>query len=242
MAKVLDRIRKLLNVTSDSGASSQEVETAAKLAQELMQEHKLTASDVEEHGTDASEIIDLPAGKEGYMASWRFALVTAVARAFFCEAVGLRTGRARKVRIVGRRDDAGIVLEVTGFLTREIERLTEEYGSLPEDMFLIDDLVEDSTPAARRKAYRAGLAFGVSSTLDAQARQWREGSEKALAVYRKGEEEIRLYMGKKFDESRPVRLKVGGEQFLSAFDDGFARGQDIAISPSKAPNKEEVER
>ena len=232
VVKVLDRVRKLLALAGNSAASSQEVETAAKLAQELMQEHKLTASDVGEHSTDASEIIDLPAGKEGYMASWRFALVTSVARAFFCEAIGLRVGRSRKVRIVGRTDDAGVVLEVTAFLTKEIERLTSEYASAPQDDFFLEDLLDDSTPAARRKAYRSGLAFGVSSTLDRQARKWREASEKALAIYRRGREEIGLYMGKKFDQSRRLRLKVD-EQLLPAFDAGFSRGLDIEISPSR---------
>jgi len=232
LAKVLDRIRKLLALSTDKGASSQEVETAARLAQELMQEHKLTASDIGEHSTDASEIIDLPAGKDGFMATWRFALVTSVARSFFCEAVGLRAGRSRKVRIIGRRDDAEVVLEVTAFLTKEIERLTVDYASLPEEHFLLDELVEGSSPMERRRAYRSGLAFGASSTLDVQAKKWRAASEKALAIYRKGKEEISFYMGKKFGPSRRSRPKLPDEH-LTAFDEGFERGQEIEISPKQ---------
>lgn len=237
MSKVVDRIRKLLAVAAGSGASKNEVETAARLAQELMQEHKLSELDVgKEVAADGSAIVDLPAGKDGFMATWRFALVTAVARAFFCEALGLRVGRARKVRIIGRRDDAEVVLEVTAFLVKEIERLTDEFGQSLNDAHLsIERLLEESTPSEQRRAYRAGLAFGVASTLEEQARKWRAASEKALAIYRRGREEISLYKENKFGPSRNVVAADAGAR-LSAFDHGYTRGREIEIAPRSMKN------
>jgi hypothetical protein len=230
-SKVIERIRKLLAHARGKGTTVNEAETAARLAAELMQANKLSEIDVAEEATaDGSAIVDLPAGRKGFMATWRFALVTAVARAFFCEAIGLRSGRSRKVRIVGRREDAEVVLEVSAFLAEEIERLTKEYGRLPDDLFIVDELLEGSSSTERRKAYRAGLAYGVSSTLHEQAKKWRASSEKALAIYRRGREEIRLYMGGKFN---PREVTHPGEDNakLSAFEEGFVRGKQIEVGP-----------
>jgi hypothetical protein len=232
--KIIDRIRKLLAVASNSGASPQEVETAAKLAHEMMLEHKLSELDVGEAATtDGSAIVDLPAGKEGFMATWRFALVTNVARAFFCEAIGLRVGRSRKVRIIGRRDDAQVVLEVTAFLVKEIERLTEDYARLPEEIFLIETISEGTSAADRKKAYRAGLAFGVSSTLEEQASRWRASSERALVAYRKSREEISQYHENKFGQPRKVEADASTEVRLTAFEHGYERGRQIEIASAK---------
>lgn len=237
MADVVERVRKLLAIKAGSGASPQEVETAAKLAQELIQEHRLTEADVTSTSDDGSVLVDIPAGKKGFMATWRFALVTSVARAFFCEAIGLRSGKSRKVRIVGRRDDAEVVLAVTAFLTDEIERLTSEYASQPDELFLLDELVEGSTPAERKRAYRSGLAFGVSTTLAEQAKKWREASEKALAVYRQGRSEIRGYMSSRFGESK-VKTVADPAARLTAFDEGVARGLEIKVGPTMGKSEE----
>lgn len=234
MSKVVDRIRKLLAVASEGGGASRaEMETAAKLAQELMQEHKLSELDVGEATADGSAIVDLPAGKEGFMATWRFALVTAVARAFFCEAIGLRVGRSRKVRIVGRRDDAEVVLEVTAFLVKEIERIVNDFSERDEELFVLDEIIEGGTRVEQKKAYRAGLAFGVSSTLEDQAKKWRQASEKALAIYRRGREEIASYREGKFGEARKFVADDPGAR-LSAFEDGYVRGREIKIVPQQS--------
>ena len=240
MANVVERVRKLLNVTAGSGASAQEVETAAKLAAELMREHKLAEADVTAASTDGSQIVDLPAGKDGFMATWRFALVTSVARAFFCEAIGLRVGRARKVRIVGRREDAQVVLEVANFLVSEIERLTKEYAERPEDDFFLEEILDGATRRQQVRAYRSGLAFGVSATLKDQAAKWRAQSEKALAVYRKSKEEVRAFMQGKFGAS--LHRKVSDPSMrLGAFEDGVARGMQIQIRPeASAPESSAI--
>ena len=234
MADVVARVRKLLAVAAGKGASPQEVETAARLAQDLIMEHKLAEADITAASDDGSDLVDLPAGKEGFMATWRFALVTSVARAFFCEAIGLRVGRSRKVRIVGRRQDAEVVLLVAAFLVGEVERLTGEYAQIPTERFFLDDLIEGSTMVERRRAYRAGLAAGVSSTLAEQARQWREGNEKALVLVRRSREEIRTFMASKFGESR--RNQVADPLVrLGAFDQGFAKGKEINIGGARQP-------
>lgn len=49
--KILDRIRKLLRLASDKGATQEEAESALLMAQRLMVEHGLNESQVEEAPT-----------------------------------------------------------------------------------------------------------------------------------------------------------------------------------------------
>src|SRR4051812_37292447 len=124
VSKIANRVRKLLELSRSPNLN--EAAAAAEAAQKLMQEHKLSEGDVNKSTSDGSEITSVPVGSSGYMASWKFALASDVARSFFCEAVGLRAGRRRKVRIVGRDDDARAAASTLAFLTREIERLADE--------------------------------------------------------------------------------------------------------------------
>lgn len=90
VAKVADRIRKLLNLATSSNVN--EAAVAAEQAQKLMQEHKLSMLDVASEGGPG--ITELPIGSDGFMASWKFALVTVVARSFFLRSRGPSAGQA----------------------------------------------------------------------------------------------------------------------------------------------------
>lgn len=226
---VLDRVRKLLARAADSGSSETEVKVAAAEAQRLMQEHKLSEADVTEAVSDGSGIVDLPAGSEGFMASWKFALVTSVARAFFCEAVGLRIGPRRKVRIVGRREDAEVVLSVMSFLTKEIERLAEEFSRLPDELFLIEEVMEGTDKRRRMEAYRSGLASGVASTLKAQAEEFRRRGAREAALVLRSAEAVREHLLGKFGESREGARVAEEIRRMSSFELGVERGRRIKL-------------
>lgn len=229
--KISDRIRKLLAVAGGKGSTPNEVETAAAMAQKLMQDAKLTEADITDLSEDGSTIVDVPAGAEGFMASWKFSLVTNVSRSFFCEAVGLRVGRRRKVRIIGRKADTEAVLAVMSFLVPEIDRLVDEdaksgAGNIFEetiDLFFSDG----SKSRERREAYRAGLASGVSVRLRDEARNFAASSEKALVVVSKSKEELHSYSVGKFGEPKvgenDLRKGVAEEHF----DRGYVRGKEI---------------
>lgn len=104
-AKVLARLRKLLALSASS--NPHESSSASRKASHLMEKHGLTEADVAQVGED--EIVELSLGgrgHRGFAQPWKFALVTVAARACSCEALGLRVGRRRKVRVVGKRRDA----------------------------------------------------------------------------------------------------------------------------------------
>lgn len=125
LAKISDRIRKLLALAGSTN-NPNEAANAATAAQKLMQEHKLSEVDVSEATSDGSVITEVAMGAQGFMASWKFTLISKVAQAFFCEAVGLRVGQRRKVRLVGKKNDIEVAIEVYAYLLKEIERLASK--------------------------------------------------------------------------------------------------------------------
>lgn len=229
--KISDRIRKLLALAADKNASPNEVSQAAAMAAALMQEHKLSEADVTDKTQDGSEVIDVPLGAEGFMASWKFGLVTVTARSFFCEAIGLHVGRRRKVRIVGKKDDIEVATVVFEYLLREIERLTDAHALEPRE--LIFEMVEgQKTDRERRDAYRAGLVMGVAATLRDQAKKFTEGSEKALVLVKTSQDELRDHVSSKFGKPQESRMSLDGYH-LSDLERGIRRGKEIEVSPTK---------
>lgn len=241
--KIADRVRKLLSLSRSSNAN--EAANAARMAQELMQEHKLAEADVTEETKDGSDLIDVAMGSAGFMATWKFALMTSVARAFFCDTIGLRVGNRRKVRVVGRRDDVAVVGEVFRFVVKEIERLAVEQvvGDLVPpgrserqrsvwDVYREADHAGDGfvSEASRRDSFRCGAAAGVAETLADQARRWREGSERAMVVSRKSRDEVKQYMEGKFTDQRKIEGEDDVENAPADFLRGLEAGRRIQIS------------
>lgn len=240
--KILDRIKKLLALAQGKGGTANEVAVAAALAAQLMQAHKLTEADIPTDETDGSDMVDLPAGAD-FLDSWKFVLVTCVARSFMCEAVGLRAAGRRKVRVVGRREDVEVTLEVYGHLVGEVERLTTayegdeiEWGDMWNRMFGEIDRRTEIFPE-RRDAYRDGLVAGIATKLREQKVKFEETSEKALVVSRKSREEIRGYITTKFADPRKVDREAPQAESVEELDfvRGFIRGQQVVVPTQSKP-------
>lgn len=224
--KIVERIRKLLALAHDARGNPNEVAAAAAAASKLLSDHKLSESDITTSVDDGSDLVDVPAGSAGFQASWKFSLITATARAFYCDAIGLKVGQRRKVRLVGRRQDVEVVTMVFEFLLKEIERLTDMHALDPKDP--IDELYDGHMADRERIAfYRSGLAAGVSSTLAEQAKTMRAASEKALVLARKSREEIRSYLSTKFGSSNHVEPERPEQ--TSDFSRGYERGLRIEV-------------
>jgi len=254
--KIADRIRKLLALSNSTNVN--EAASAATRAQALMQEHRLTEIDVSEATSDGKAITELPLGAEGFMASWKFALATNVARAFFCEALGLRVGRRRKVRIIGRREDAEVAVTVFTFLVSEIERLAlnvtqsdveaAEAAEAADDDFwegsflgLFDRAVNPEEISrdlrAYRERWRQGAAQGASDKLRAETVKFAASSSNALVVVNTNKDEIdahlkRRYGGAKQNIVDPICGGLG-----AAFESGYVAGAQIAVPGRESPKR-----
>lgn len=122
IGKVKAKIRKLLALARSS--NRHEAASAIAKAEKLMQEHDLSDEDASPDRLPEG-LHEVSLGSDGFMSPWKFVLVSNVARRRSCEAVGLHLSGRRKVRIVGRREDAERAAEEFGILCERIEEAVE---------------------------------------------------------------------------------------------------------------------
>lgn len=227
LSQISERIRKILSLSKSDNAN--EAANAANLAQKLMQEHKLSEQDVSDLADDGNEVTEISLGTEGFMASWRFALVTVVSRAFFCEAIALRAGVKRRLKIIGRKSDTEVASYVFSFLVKEIERLVaadaEEFADVTESMRSYKD------------SFRRGAAMGIADKIKRGTAAFSSSSERALVVVKSSQEEISTFMKRKYGEPKIANINVGKK--TRNFDErvgmsrGYQAGSEIQI-PTRA--------
>lgn len=235
LSKISEKIRKILALSKSSNA--QEASNAAALAQKLMQEHKLTEADVSDLTSDGSDITEVSLGSEGFLASWKFALVSVTARAFFCEAIALRTktatGTKRVVKIVGRKNDMEIAAYVFAYLVKEIDRLAAaEINLISEDPDLSEQL-PTADVRAYKDSYRRGAAMGIANKLKHDTTEFARSSEKAMVVVKKSSEEVHRFMNNKYSPKiADIDMDKTSKPSLSekfAMARGYDAGSQISI-------------
>ena len=115
--KVLDRIRKLLRLAADKGATQEEAESALLMAQRLMVEHGLNESQVEEAPTPEEMKIEEGVAEDiGRTESWRGRLGSVIADNFRCKSFWRQMRTAKPIRsllvFLGHAGDVAIAKEV----------------------------------------------------------------------------------------------------------------------------------
>ena len=229
--KILDRVKKLLALSTSSNVH--EAATAAAAAQKLMLEHKLTEADVSD--TQEGQMFELSMGAAGFASRWKFVLVTVVARAFFCEAVGLRVGQRRKVRIVGRKEDVGIAAQVFRYLHSEIDRLAKiEIESIDWDngvLSLGGGTFWGSTvwgiehdPEQYLESFRRGAVAAVVAKFRTGEEAFVASDTRALTIAKSGRDQVHAYVGARFTDTR----KPGLDDVVEVDDLAFVRGYEQA--------------
>ena len=228
-AKILDRIKKLLALSTSSNVN--EAATAAAAAQKLMLEHRLTEVDISD--TQDGQMFELPMGAAGFASRWKFALVTGVARAFFCEAVGLRVGARRKVRVVGLREDVEIASRVFKYLLREIDRLSRvelsQVAQEEQDLSLFG-AAGDFRLRLRQylDSYRRGAVAAVIEKLRCGEEEFVASDSRALVLARRDREHVRGYVAVKFPGTKAPEKEIPQIDDL-AFVRGYEQAGRIAI-------------
>lgn len=155
MSNIQDAIRraaKLLELATHPNTSVEEAATAAAQAQAIMTKYQIEAlvaqADVDSLSPETEEeIFDF--GKKGAhiedsgdkrIAGWKWPLIDAISLVNGCEAyfgharhrashlVGSATGYTKTIDVIGRPSDVTAVRYLYGFLSREVDRLTERDG------------------------------------------------------------------------------------------------------------------
>jgi hypothetical protein len=215
--KIIDRIKKIL--ARATSANVHEAATAAALAQELLQKHKLTEADV---AGFESEIGDHELEGEGFLAAWRFGLITAIAESCFCRTLRILESRKATIRVVGLKQDFETVKFIFEFLAKEIERLCDEM--MPGE------------DRAKKDSFRRGAVVAIQHRLLAQTTKFSRSSEKAMILVRDNEQHVDAFINKNYS-MRERDTDLGQAQDQDALHSGYLAGRSIPI-PGKGDDHE----
>jgi hypothetical protein len=166
-SKVLSRLRKLLALARS--ANAHESASARAKAEALMASHSLTEADAAVPVPD--EVVEHPVGSRGFEEAWKFKLATVAARRHGCEALGLRVGRRRKVRLVGLRDDVAAAAALLKFLDLEVRRLSR--AELAGVVVMLRTLLPSGIRRASERYlryFREGIVDGLAALLRLERR------------------------------------------------------------------------
>ena len=120
MEKVIEKIKKLLAMTEENGASENEAMIAALKAQKLMAEYNLNIADIEtkdEHATIVEESFDCGNGDK-----WKYRLANIIAGNFRCKTYFINESH---IVFYGYKSDAKIALDVFKFLFNTGNKLAD---------------------------------------------------------------------------------------------------------------------
>ncbi len=119
---IISKINHLLNKTVDNGCSVAESASAAKIAQQLLTQYRLSYADL----SIKSESIhkdDEPLYSGQRLISWKDSLACVLCEVNGCKAYSLRNYKGASFRLVGRDSDIQIVRYFFNYLSTEVERL-----------------------------------------------------------------------------------------------------------------------
>ena len=124
---ILSRIKKLLALTEDRGATPEEAAAAAAKAQSLLFEHNLSMASVDSHEIGAKvesiENIDVNMDANARTITWKRSLLFIVAKCNFCK--GVYKPGSTIMHVIGKPSNVEIVQYMAEHIGREIERLAK---------------------------------------------------------------------------------------------------------------------
>lgn len=107
--KVLSKLKKLMNMTTERGCTPAEAAAAAAHVERILEEHQLSRFDVEGKKFD-EEVVDEKAGvKLGRVVpAWSYAMASAVSKPHDATAIFVWSGEAYTLHFVGHKSDVAV--------------------------------------------------------------------------------------------------------------------------------------
>ena len=146
--KVIDRIRKLLNLARDGGATEAEAALAMERAEAIALDNNLSMAMVEASGGAVAEkrLKDAFSGRASFR--WQRFLMEEIAKARFCHVIVIETSSRIRYgykrlqtgyEIIGRESNVTIARAQFEYLNETIARLRKEYGGSAKDGALFSE-------------------------------------------------------------------------------------------------------
>ncbi len=200
--KVIDLIRKLLNMTTAAGCTEAEAANAAAKADELMQKFQLTLGSVRERGGAA--LIVLRKVELGGSESWRGWLLDYLARYSFCKAWG-NWGHGQ---VIGEDHNIDIMMAVFEFLAGQFPRLC----SVAYTKAVASGEFDQPKPEWDQYFYW-GLVSAVNTRLREQYETFRTASPEAMALVVDNSADLDAKYNELHPPIEPQPQKTALEQF-----------------------------
>ena len=216
---ILNRVKKLLALTIERGATPEEAATACAKAQELLFEHNLSMSQVDtsEFGIPSEKIENVEVNLDANTRTigWKRSLLNCIAKNNFCSS--LYVPGTTKMHIVGKPSNVQVVEYMSVTIGAEIERLGRHAVK-----FVL------TKKAAYITSFCNGATSTVISRLNEQERMNRTANAQstALVVQSKGE------IDKAFNAFFPRTTTVSRRRSVSdigGYNAGREAGKNIGI-------------
>tara|TARA_R100000951_G_scaffold52379_1_gene44095 strand:- start:3540 stop:4283 length:744 start_codon:yes stop_codon:yes gene_type:complete len=156
---VLKRIQKLLQMSTENGASENEAMLAADKAQKLLQEHNLSIADIKDDSqVEPMESEDVEVDRD----LWKGYIRNATAKLYFCKTyttmkLDKHYKKVKVITFVGRKSNRMVATEMCKYFINTVERLAaEEFREVPGSRASINKMAH---------AFKQGAASKLSSRL-----------------------------------------------------------------------------
>ncbi len=226
--RVMEKVRKLLALARDSGASENEAATAARQAATMMNKYQIDAGDIliakmDEDIEFARELAEANPRKRRHpfteVSTWCGVIAMGVADLFDCvvDIVGLRDGGV-KLRFSGHVTDVPVAVWTYQMLTETVYRLSTASP-------------EASVSRAAKTAFRMGAAIRLQNRLDSMKDEQDRTNEEckstgtSLVVIDKKKAAVKERFGE--SKRKKTRVKTLEDEAFSA---GKAAGDKIPIN------------
>lgn len=201
---IKDKLRKLLNLTVDRGATEAEAMTALEMAEKIVEKYNLDMADV--GGDPEAEMVSETV--EGIFFNWERALVMEIAKFNYCKEVKCNG----KAKVFGRRINVLATLEMMAFIKAQMYALLEKQKPLrPKGV----------APVAFQNNYMTGLTFRIEKRLNEimALREAPQTQSKAIVIVR--DAEVSDYINRTLGKLRKGNMRMGqGEGFGAGMRDG----------------------
>lgn len=222
--KILERVKKMVALGNDAGATEAERETALRMAYNLLAKYNLSMGDLpEDQSNEARERQDVVISAD----RWARSLAQAAAKLFFCKYFYSKTGTSGKDRhcFVGRQSNVMTALYMAEYLIKSVKReATSRYkspttpqgrsfcvGTVDSIRKRVEQMIKTDTEST------PGTALVLASLHEREAdanKKWLNGAGVSLTTSKaRADNALRagaFYDGREYGKTVSLNKQVGG--------------------------------
>lgn len=227
LSSVISKVQKLLALSKSS--SAEEAATAAAIANKLIDQYRLSASDFEEASEEVDPMMedDQSIYETGRIVSWKSNLAIMLSKHYGCaiyNSIYYPNGRkSTRYKLVGRKSDLEITRYMFNWLVLECSRLAEKEAYGRGRVFA--------------NSYCEGFVSGVNRQLN-QSRQEVQANASQTAIIKMNSryQESNQFLNDNY-KLKKTRASSNSHIDYNAFSAGQSRGQSIHLGSSLPSSK-----